>query len=226
MKKKYLIFDAYGTLLDFNSPLKKYFELEPNHIEKEKWIEVNKLWREKQISYTWLSNITNIYDDFFTITKNSLQYALESEGLKLDAKTVERLLNFYFEIDTFPEVKEILSNLKKEKYEVAILSNGTNEMLNKAIKNAEIANYIDHIISVDDIKIYKPDPKVYKFACQKLNCSIKEILFLSSNSWDIYGALNYGFQTVWINRNLSIFDKLPKKPINVVSNLKNISNFL
>ena len=226
MEKKYLIFDAYGTLLDLNSPLKKFFELEPKNIEKEKWIEVSKLWREKQISYTWLSNITNIYNDFFTITKNSLQYSLESEGLKLDTKTIERLLNLYLEIDTFPEVKETLSNLKKEKYKVAILSNGTNEMLKKAIKNAEIANYIDHIISVDEIKIYKPDRRVYKFACEKLNCSIEEILFFSSNSWDIYGAINYGFETVWINRNLSIFDKLPKKPINIISDLKNISYFL
>lgn len=173
-----------------------------------------------------MSNITNSYDDFFNITKNSLHYALESEGLKLDTKTIEKLLSFYYEIEAFPEVKKILFNLKKEKYEVAILSNGTENMLKKAINNADISNYIDHIISVDEIKIYKPDPKVYKFACEKLNCSIEEILFFSSNSWDIYGALNYGFQSVWINRNISIFDKLPKKPINVVSDLKNISNFL
>ncbi len=226
MKKKYLIFDAYGTLLDFHSPLKKFFQSEPNHILKDKWIEVSKIWREKQITYTWLSNITDSYDDFYNMTKNSLHYALESEGLKLDTKTIEKLLSFYYEIEAFPEVKKILFNLKKEKYEVAILSNGTENMLKKAINNADISNYIDHIISVDEIKIYKPDPKVYKFACEKLNCSIEEILFFSSNSWDIYGALNYGFQSVWINRNISIFDKLPKKPINVVSDLKNISNFL
>ena len=221
-----MIFDAYGTLLDVNSPVKNFLKQNKNNILEQRWELLCNIWREKQISYTWLLNITNSYYDFLTVTKNSLKYAIDYVDLNIDQKTFEKLVNFYLKIEPYHEIKNVLTKLKKLHYNNIILTNGTNFMINEAVKNSKLENLIDDIISVDDIKSYKPDPEVYKFACKKLNCDTKEIIFLSSNSWDIYGALNYGFDSIWVNRKSVPIENLPLKPNKIITNLDEIFEHL
>ena len=226
MKKKFMIFDAYGTLLDINSPVKNFLKANKNNKLLKKWDTLCNVWREKQISYTWLLNITNSYYDFFTITKNSLNYALNYVDINLDEKTYRQLLNFYLNINPYSEVENVLNELKSFNYYNVILTNGNYFMIEQAIKNAKLESLIDNIISVEEIRLFKPDPRVYKFACEKLDCSSKDILFFSSNSWDIYGALNYGFDSVWINRTSFPIENLPLKPEKIITNLNEIFKYL
>ena len=219
------IFDAYGTLFDVTSATRivaneeKYSSF-PNHSVK-----VSNSWRIKQLEYSWLRNIMHEYIDFWQITKDALDFALEENQIK-NEKLRQRLLDVYWNLSAYPEAQDVLTTLKANNIQTGILSNGSKQMLNSAVVSANLENYLDKIISIDGIEIYKPDPKVYQMVIDQFNCKIEEVLFISSNGWDIAGASKFGFTTLWVNRNLIPKDRLTFMPNKITNNLSTIPNIL
>jgi 2-haloacid dehalogenase len=219
------IFDAYGTLFDVTSATRivaneEEYSSFPNHSVK-----VSNSWRIKQLEYSWLRNIMHEYIDFWQITKDALDFALEENQIK-NEKLRQRLLDVYWNLSAYPEAQDVLTTLKANNIQTGILSNGSKEMLNSAVVSANLKNYLDKIISIDGIEIYKPDPKVYQMVIDQFNCKIEEVLFISSNGWDIAGASKFGFTTLWINRNLIPKDRLTFMPNKITNNLSTIPNIL
>lgn len=219
------IFDAYGTLFDVTSATRivaneEEYSSFPNHSVK-----VSNSWRIKQLEYSWLRNIMHEYIDFWQITKDALDFALEENQIK-NEKLRQRLLDVYWNLSAYPEAQDVLTTLKANNIQTGILSNGSKQMLNSAVVSANLKNYLDKIISIDGIEIYKPDPKVYQMVLDQFNCKIEEVLFISSNGWDIAGASKFGFTTLWINRNLIPKDRLTFMPNKITNNLSTIPNIL
>jgi 2-haloacid dehalogenase len=219
------IFDAYGTLFDVTSATRivaneEEYSSFPNHSVK-----VSNSWRIKQLEYSWLRNIMHEYIDFWQITKDALDFALEENQIK-NEKLRQRLLDVYWNLSAYPEAQDVLTTLKANNIQTGILSNGSNQMLNSAVVSANLKNYLDKIISIDGIEIYKPDPKVYQMVIDQFNCKIEEVLFISSNGWDIAGASKFGFTTLWVNRNLIPKDRLTFMPNKITNNLSTIPNIL
>ena len=219
------IFDAYGTLFDVTSATRivaneEEYSSFPNHSVK-----VSNSWRIKQLEYSWLRNIMNEYIDFWQITKDALDFALEENQIK-NEKLRQRLLDVYWNLSAYPEAQDVLTTLKANNIQTGILSNGSKQMLNSAVVSANLENYLDKIISIDGIEIYKPDPKVYQMVLDQFNCKIEEVLFISSNGWDIAGASKFGFTTLWVNRNLIPKDRLTFMPNKITNNLSTIPNIL
>ena len=219
------IFDAYGTLFDVTSATRivaneEEYSSFPNHSVK-----VSNSWRIKQLEYSWLRNIMHEYIDFWQITKDALDFALEENQIK-NEKLRQRLLDVYWNLSAYPEAQDVLTTLKANNIQTGILSNGSKQMLNSAVVSANLKNYLDKIISIDGIEIYKPDPKVYEMVLDQFNCKKEEVLFISSNGWDIAGASKFGFTTLWINRNLIPKDRLTFMPNKITNNLSTIPNIL
>lgn len=219
------IFDAYGTLFDVTSATRivaneEEYSSFPNHSVK-----VSNSWRIKQLEYSWLRNIMHEYIDFWQITKDALDFALEENQIQ-NEKLRQRLLDVYWNLSAYPEAHDVLTTLKANNIQTGILSNGSNQMLNSAVVSANLENYLDKIISIDGIEIYKPDPKVYQMVIDQFNCKIEEVLFISSNGWDIAGASKFGFTTLWVNRNLIPKDRLTFMPNKITNNLSTIPNIL
>ena len=216
------VFDAYGTLFDVNAAA-RIAANEPNReLFKEVWPEVSNTWRMKQLQYTWLRSMTESYIDFWSITQNSLDYALEAHKLHNDLALKERLLALYWELQPYSEVSQMLKELKKNGIQTAILSNGSHEMLSGAVRSSNLYEVIDEIISVETVKIFKPNARVYMQVENVIGCSKSEVLFVSSNGWDIAGAAGFGFETAWVNRLQDPIDRLPHKPTHIVEDLKSI----
>ena len=212
--EKIYVFDAYGTLFDVDHACKEMaIQLGDN------WEKLSSIWRQKQLEYSWLHNSMNEYDSFWKITKDSLEYAMNSLSMN-SVKIKNELLDLYFKIGAFEEVKEVLKKLKKNKIKTAILSNGSYDMLNSAVKNSKFDELINEIISVDECKKFKPHSDVYNLVMDKFNINKKNCIFFSSNCWDIHGASNFGFQTVWVNRKKNIDELLPGKVDDQVQSLK------
>ena len=219
------VFDAYGTLFDVNAAA-RIAANEPNReIFKDVWPSVSNIWRMKQLQYTWLRSMTGSYTDFWSITQNSLDFALEAHKLQNDLALRERLLALYWELQPYSEVFQMLKELKKNGIKTAILSNGSPEMLNGAVKSSNLYAVIDEIISVETVKIFKPSPLVYKQVEKIMECSKSDVLFVSSNGWDIAGAAGFGFKTAWVNRLQEPIDRLTHKPMHIVEDLKSIPTF-
>jgi 2-haloacid dehalogenase len=219
------IFDAYGTLFDVTSATRivaneEEYSSFPNHSVK-----VSNSWRIKQLEYSWLRNIMHEYIDFWQITKDALDFALEENQIK-NEKLRQRLLDVYWNLSAYPEAQDVLTTLKANNIQTGILSNGSKQMLNSAVVSANLKNYLDKIISIDGIEIYKPDPKVYQMVLDQFNCKIEEVLFISSNGWDIAGASKFGFTTLWVNRNLIPKDRLTFMPNKITNNLSTYSKYL
>ena len=183
------------------------------------WEKLSSIWRQKQLEYSWLHNSMNEYDSFWKITKDSLEYAMNSLSMN-SVKIKNELLDLYFKIGAFEEVEEVLKKIKKNKIKTAILSNGSYDMLNSAVKNSKFDELISEVISVDECKKFKPHRNVYNLVIDKFNINKKNCIFFSSNCWDIHGASNYGFQTVWVNRKKNIDELLPGKVDDQVRSLK------
>ena len=219
------VFDAYGTLFDVNAAA-RIAANEPNReIFKDVWPSVSNIWRMKQLQYTWLRSMTGSYTDFWSITQNSLDFALEAHKLQNDLVLRERLLALYWELQPYSEVSQMLKELKKNGIKTAILSNGSPEMLNGAVKSSNLYAVIDEIISVETVKIFKPSPLVYKQVEKIMECSKSDVLFVSSNGWDIAGAAGFGFKTAWVNRLQDPIDRLAHSPLHIVEDLKSIPTF-
>jgi len=219
-KIKACIFDAYGTLFDVNAACRE--------LSKEvgdNWEKLASLWRLRQVEYTWLRNSMNEYIDFWQITSDALDYAMETLGIE-NNDLREELLNLYLKLEAYPEVKDLLKRLKQRGLKTGILSNGNMKMLNSAVDNANLREYLDEILSVEECKIYKPSSKVYDLVKIKMQISKENVLFFSSNAWDMHAASNYGFKTIWVNRFNTKLERLPGKPIDIVSSLDKIDEII
>ena len=219
------VFDAYGTLFDVNAAARIAANEPDRQIFKEVWPSVSNIWRMKQLQYTWLRSMTGSYTDFWSITQNSLDFALETHKLQNDLVLKERLLALYWELQPYPEVTHMLKALKQIGIKTAILSNGSPEMLSGAVTSSDLNEFIDEIISVESVKIFKPSPRVYKQVENIIGCSKADVLFVSSNGWDIAGAAGFGFTTAWVNRLKDPIDRLPHKPMHIVEDLTSIPSF-
>ena len=212
---KAIIFDAYGTLFDVNSAAEKCKDK-----IGDKWERFANYWRTTQLEYTWLRSLMNRHKDFWQVTEDSLDKSMKA--FKIDPSMRNELLNLYKILSTFPEVKEVLQNLKKKDYKLAILSNGTPTLLNELVASNNLDNIFDDIFSIEEVGIYKPDSKVYNLPIKKYQIKKDEVAFLSANTWDVSGGGNYGYSSIWVNRNNNIFDNLDYKPKNEVKNLKQL----
>jgi len=209
------VFDAYGTLFDVNSAAAKCKKKLGN-----RWESFANTWRTTQLEYTWLRSLMNKHKNFWEITEDSLDHTMETFKIKQEMRS--ELLNLYKELSPYPEVKECLEGLKSKKIKIAILSNGTPDLLKKLVKNNNIQNYFDDIMSIESVGIYKPDPKVYEMPIKKYGCKPENICFMSSNTWDVSGGGVFGYNAVWVNRFNKIFDKLSYKPQFVINNLNQL----
>ena len=216
---KVIIFDAYGTLFDVNSAAEKC-KLKIG----EKWKNFSNYWRTTQLEYTWLRSLMKRHKDFWQITEDSLDKSMLT--FKIDRSMRKELLNLYKELSTYPEVKSVLEELKKKSIKIAILSNGTPSLLSNLVKNSNLENLFDDVFSIEEVKIYKPDPKVYDIPINKYKVQKEEITFLSANTWDVSGGGNYGFTSIWVNRNNNIFDNLDYKPKNQITGLNQLLDIL
>ena len=212
---KACVFDAYGTLFDVNSAAAKCKEKLGN-----KWESFANAWRTTQLEYTWLRSLMKRHKDFWQITEDSLDKSMLT--FKIDKSMRNELLNLYKELSTFPEVKSVLEELKKKSIKLAILSNGTPSLLSNLVKNSNLENLFDDVFSIEEVKIYKPDPKVYDIPINKYKVKKEEITFLSANTWDVSGGGNYGYNAIWVNRSNNVFDKLGYTPKYEIKNLKEL----
>ena len=202
---KAIIFDAYGTLFDVNSAAEKCKDK-----IGDKWEGFANYWRTTQLEYTWLRSLMKRHKDFWQITEDSLEKSMKKFNTKNNMR--KELLSLYKVLSTFSEVKETLQNLKEKNFKLAILSNGTPELLDHLVSTNNLENIFDDIFSIEEVKIYKPDSRVYDLPIKKFKFRKDEIVFLSANTWDVSGAGNYGFNSIWVNRSNNIFDSLDFKP--------------
>ena len=209
------VFDAYGTLFDVNSAAAKCKEK-----LGDKWEAFANAWRTTQLEYTWLRSLMKKYKNFWQITEDSLDHTMAT--FKIDKNMREELLNLYKELIPYPEVKECLDGLKSKKIKIAILSNGTPDLLKRLVESNNIQNYFDDIMSVENVGVYKPDSKVYEMPIKKYSCKPENICFLSSNTWDVSGGGVFGYNAIWVNRFNKIFDKLDYKPQHIINNLNQL----
>jgi len=216
------IFDAYGTLFDVAAAARRAASEPDREAFAKVWVKVATDWRLKQLQYTWLRAVMDAHTDFWEVTQNGLDYALEASGLSADRALRERLLALYWELEAYEEVPKMLSDLKAAGLQTAILSNGSPDMLNGAVKSAGLTEVLDDVLSVEDVGIFKPDPSVYQMVCNRFSCVPSEVLFVSSNGWDASGAAKFGFQTVWVNRVGEPVDRLPWVPKATLDTLHNI----
>ncbi len=203
---KACVFDAYGTLFDVHSAVGKQ-----RHRLAEIADRFSALWRTKQLEYTWLRSLMGHHIDFWQVTQDALDYAFDTFEIVDDALRQD-LMDAYLQLDCYPEVPSTLIQLKQLGLRTAILSNGSPTMLEAAVRNAGLMDLIDLNLSVEDVGIYKPDPRVYQLAVDKLGVTTSEISFQSSNAWDAAGAASFGFQVAWINRFGQRHERLPGMP--------------
>ncbi|SET32605.1 2-haloacid dehalogenase [Salinibacillus kushneri] len=209
------VFDVYGTLFDVHSISKKCNELFPGKGQL-----ISRTWREKQIEYSNLRQLMGNYKTFYSITKDALRYAVKKNDEHLNHHSEIELMNTYLHLSTYPEVKTVLSRLKDKK--LAVFSNGSHDMLDPLLHQSDISRLFTEIISVDEVKQYKPTPASYNHAANVLNAKPEEVLFMSSNGWDISGAKNFGFQTAWINRKNLPVEELNLAPDTIYEDLTGI----
>jgi len=215
------VFDAYGTLFDVHSVVALCEQSWPG-----KGAALSQLWRAKQLEYTWQRSLMRRYEDFARITEASLRYACLALGLPVDEERRRSLMGAYLELSTFPEVRDVLAALKASNLKLAILSNGSPPMLRPLVANAGLRGLIGTVISVDQRKIYKPAPAVYRLAVQRMRVPKPAIGFVSSNCWDACGAKSFGFRTFWINRGGAPVDELGAAPDHVIGSLDELPALL
>ena len=200
------VFDAYGTLFDFASAARSCADVLGDAAPR-----VSALWRDKQLQYTWLRAVQGRHADFWQVTGNALDFTLETLGLA-QAGLRERLMALYLALEPFSEVPGVLATLRRAGLKTAILSNGTPAMLGAAVGRAGLGPMFDDVLSVEDVGVFKPDPRVYQLAVDRLGCPAAAIAFQSSNAWDAYAASAFGMRVVWCNRYGQRREHLPGSP--------------
>ena len=216
---KAIIFDAYGTLFDVNSAAEKCKEK-----IGDKWEAFANYWRTTQLEYTWLRSLMKRHKDFWQVTEDSLDKSMKV--FNIDSSMRDELLDLYKILSPYSEVPEVLKSLKSKKYKISILSNGTPSLLNTLVKSNNLENLFDDIFSIEEVGIYKPDSKVYDMPIKKYKIKNNEVTFLSANTWDVSGGGNYGFNSIWVNRNNNIFDNLDYRPKHEIKSLEQLLNLI
>ena len=216
---KAIIFDAYGTLFDVNSAAEKCKDK-----IGDKWEAFANYWRTTQLEYTWLRSLMKRHKDFWQITEDSLDKSMSV--FKIDNSMRDELLDLYKILSPFEEVPEVLKSLKEKNFKLAILSNGTPSLLNELVRSNNLNNLFDDIFSIEEVGVFKPDSKVYDMPIKKYKIEKNEVAFLSANTWDVSGGGNYGYNSIWVNRNNNTFDKLDYSPQHEIKNLKELLNII
>jgi len=216
------VFDAYGTLFDVAAAARTA-AAEPGRSKlAAQWQKLAEVWRLKQLQYTWLRAVAGAHTDFWSVTQNGLDYALEATGLQGDPELRERLLALYWELAAHKEVPAMLAALKSAGMNTAILSNGSPDMLAGAVKSAGLEQVLDAVLSVEDVGVFKPHKSVYDMVGKHFACTPQQVLFVSSNGWDAAAASGYGFYTTWVNRAGEPMERLPWSPQKTLSDLTEI----
>ncbi|KMW58543.1 Haloacid dehalogenase, type II [Candidatus Rhodobacter oscarellae] len=222
MPIKACVFDAYGTLFDVAAAAREAAAEPGREALAACWQKLAGDWRLKQLQYTWLRAVADAHTDFWEVTQNGLDWALEANGLQGDAELRARLLALYFELSAYPEVPKMLAQLKAAGFATAILSNGEPKMLAGAVESAGVSDVLDDVLSVQDVGVFKPHASVYQMVNTRFGTASDEVLFVSSNGWDAAHASGFGFTTVWVNRAGEPMDRLPWTPAHVLSDLTTI----
>ena len=212
--------DVYGTLLDVDAAAREVASETGMEVLAANWLELAAAWRARLLSYSCLRTAMQRYTDFWVVTEGALDVTLAEMGLDGDTALRARLLSLYTTLSTFDEVPAVLSEMAKDDQGMAVLSNGSPKMLEMALDAAGIASRFDRVLSVDALKRYKPDPLVYQMVTDAFDCAPADVVFFSSNNWDISGAGAFGFTTIWVNRAGRVWDDLPARPAHVVSSLR------
>ena len=219
MPHSLVVFDAYGTLFDVTAAARAAAAAPGRAALAAREAELSRIWREKQIGYSWWRAVTGAYRPFFEITADALDYALEATGLAGDAGLRDALLDLYRELAAYPEVPSMLAALKAAGRQTAILSNGSPDMLGAATASAGIGDRLDAVLSVEAVRTFKPAEAVYDLVGARFGTAPHEVLFVSSNGWDIAAAAGYGFDTAWVNRAGLPMERLPHGPARILPDL-------
>ena len=210
------VFDAYGTVFDFAAATRSCADALGAQAPA-----LTALWRDKQLQYTWLRSLQQRHVDLWQITGDSLDYTLDTLGLA-DPALRTRLMDLYRTLEVFPEVPETLRRLRAAGLKTAILSNGSPSMLETAVAGNNIGDLLDAVISVEEVGVFKPDPRVYRRALERLGVAAAEVSFQSSNAWDAYAASAFGMRVVWCNRYAQKPERLPGQPDHMVTTLADL----
>ena len=216
---KAIIFDAYGTLFDVNSAAEKCRDR-----IGDKWESFANFWRTTQLEYTWLRSLMKRHKDFWQITEESLDKSIKT--YKIDPSMKNDLLDLYKTLSPYEEVEEVLKKLKVKNFKLAILSNGTPSLLDELVKSNNFENLFYDLFSIEQVGIYKPDSKVYDMPIKKYQIQKNDVVFLSANTWDVSGGGNYGYNSIWVNRNNNIFDNLDFVPKHEIKTLRDLLDIL
>ena len=214
------VFDAYGTLFDFAAAAKGCRDVLGDDIDK-----LTAIWRDKQLQYTWLRALQGRHADFWQVTGDALDFALETLNIEKPGLR-DRLMTLYLTLETFPEVAATLQRLKRAGLQTAILSNGSPKMLDAAVNGNELQDLLDRVLSVEAVGVYKPHPKVYQLAVDRLGVPASAISFQSSNAWDAYAAAAFGMRVVWCNRYGQRRERLPGNPDREIRTLSELPELL
>ncbi|SKD00815.1 2-haloalkanoic acid dehalogenase, type II [Burkholderia sp. CF099] len=204
---KAIAFDLYGTLFDVHSVSVQCDEQFAGRGQQ-----ISNVWRQKQLEYTWLRSLMNRYIPFEHVTEEALRFTIRHLGLELDERACRSLSDAYLRLQAYPEVPDALRALRDRGLKLAILSNGSPHSIDAVVTNAGLRNSFDHLLSVDPVRVYKPDNRAYELAEQTFGVGRREILFVSSNAWDATGARYFGFPTCWINRGGKTFEEMGQRP--------------
>ena len=222
---KACVFDAYGTLFDVHSAVGAHSARLGQQADA-----ISATWRSKQLEYTWLRSLMGRHVDFWQVTGEALDFALERHGIDIQTATRsglrEVLMQAYLKLSPYPEVATTLATLRQRGFRMAILSNGSPDMLEAAVGNAQLQGMFEAVLSVESVGVYKPDPRVYQMAVEQLTLLRENILFLSSNGWDVSGAKSFGFHTFWINRAGAPVERLGNEPDAILKDLVDLPQML
>lgn len=223
MTEQAVVFDAYGTLLDVAGAARAAAAGDSRLASV--WPRLAADWRAKQLSYTWLRSLMGDYADFATVTADALDWAMAAQDIS-DPDLRARLLDLYRRLPVFPEVPEVLRKLTAKGHRLAILSNGTAAMLGEALEAAGIAQAFEAVLTVERLRIYKPHPSVYALATERFGARPGEIVFVSSNGWDVAGGAAFGFRAVWVNRAGEPAERLPGGPEHILADLSSLPRII
>ena len=210
------VFDAYGTLFDFSSPMQRRREKIGPEADR-----LNLLWRQKQLEYSWLRSLMGAHADFWQITAEALDYAMAACNITDKALRAE-LMELYLSISPYPEALATVEKLKAAKRRTAILSNGSVMMLTAAVNHARLTPHLDAVLSIEEAGVYKPHRRTYQLVLDRLDVQPYQVLFVSANAWDVAGAAHFGFQVAWCNRAGNLPENLPGKAVAEIASLDQV----
>ncbi|MDP5344828.1 MAG: haloacid dehalogenase type II [Paracoccaceae bacterium] len=214
-----VVFDAYGTLFDVMGPARILAEQPQFSDLKPIWPDLGQNWRVRQLEYTWLRSLMRDHADFWQVTCDALDWALAAAG-RSDPELRAALLALYRHLPAYPEAATTLQSLRASGVKCAILSNGTPDLLQTAVTTAGLDGLFDAVLSVESVGVYKPDPRVYALATERFDCPADQIVFVSSNGWDVAGAAAFGFRCLWVNRGAHPPERLPHGPEHILDDLR------